>query len=190
MNIIRQEAVRVQRLTRRSHGWAALYALLLSGVFTTPASASAKLKVGDLPPDRIGRAASGEKIHLPDFRGRVVVISFWASWCPPCRQELPVMMKLQRAVPRDKLVVLSINWQQPAAQFRVLRDKLKDYGLTLVSDEYGSIGRAYGVTAIPHMVIVGKDGRIASIHIGYDESQLPAFVDEINAQLAKDVARN
>lgn len=100
------------------------------------------------------------------------------------------MMKLQRAVPRDKLVVLSINWQQPAAQFRVLRDKLKDYGLTLVSDEYGSIGRAYGVTAIPHMVIVGKDGRIASIHIGYDESQLPAFVDEINAQLAKDVARN
>lgn len=96
------------------------------------------------------------------------------------------MIALQKVATRQRLVVLSVNWQQPFEQFRVLRDKLKKFDLTLISDQYGAVGKAYNVTAIPHMVIIGKDGKIADIHIGYDEDQLPALVDEINALLLKD----
>jgi len=83
--------------------------------------------------------------------------------------------------------VLSVNWQQPLGEFRVIRDKLKEFDLTLVSDPYGAVGRAYDVTAIPHMVIIGKDGKIAAIHVGYSEDDIPTLVDEINALLDKDV---
>jgi thiol-disulfide isomerase/thioredoxin len=163
--------------------------IFLSCLLVAAAEAS-KLKVGDDPPDKFGKSASGERIHLSDYRGKVVVVSFWASWCPPCRAELPRMIALQRVATREKLIVLSINWQQPAGQFRVLRDDLKKFDLTLISDQYGSLGYAYNVTAIPHMVIIGKDGKIAAIHIGYAESELPALVDEINALLLKDIAKS
>jgi hypothetical protein len=99
------------------------------------------------------------------------------------------MIALQRVATREKLIVLSVNWQQPYNQFRVLRDDLKKFDLTLISDEYGSLGRMYDVTAIPHMVIIGKDGKIAAIHIGYDESELPGLVDEINALLLRDMSK-
>lgn len=163
-----------------------LSVVLTSCLLVAAAEAANKLKVGDDPPDKFGVSASGEHIHLSDYRGRVVVISFWASWCPPCRAELPKMIALQKVATRQRLVVLSVNWQQPFEQFRVLRDKLKKFDLTLISDQYGAVGKAYNVTAIPHMVIIGKDGKIADIHIGYDEDQLPALVDEINALLLKD----
>jgi peroxiredoxin len=165
-----------------------LSSLLLSCLLVS-AAAGSKLKVGDIPPDKFGRSATGEKVRLSDYRGKVVVISFWASWCPPCRAELPRMIALQRVATREKLVVLSVNWQQPYDQFRVLRDDLKKYDLTLIGDEYGSLGKTYDVTAIPHMVIIGKDGKIAAIHIGYDESELPALVDEINALLLRDMSK-
>lgn len=166
-----------------------LCALLVCSLLVSAADAGSKLKVGDDPPDKFGKSAAGERIHLSDYRGKVVVVSFWASWCPPCRAELPKMMAVQKLATRERLIVLSVNWQQPADQFRVLRDKLKNIDLTLISDEYGSIGRAYNVTAIPHMVLIGKDGKIAAIHIGYDESELPALVDEINALLLTDTPK-
>src|SRR5579862_2156076 len=83
-------------VVRSAHLIQPLCALLLSSVLAVPVSASSKLKVGDVPPDKFGKSASGERIHLADYRGKVVVISFWASWCPPCRKELPIMINLQR----------------------------------------------------------------------------------------------
>ena len=164
----------------------ALLGILLAA--SAPAPAANKLQVGDDPPDKFGKSASGDRIHLADYQGKLVVISFWASWCSPCRKELPMMIELQKIATRERLIVLSVNWQQPPDQFRVIREKLKEFDLTLISDPYGAAGRAYDVTAIPHMVIVGKDGKVAAIHVGYSEDELPALVDEINGLLAKDLA--
>jgi thiol-disulfide isomerase/thioredoxin len=153
-----------------------LAGLLLAG----SASAAQNLKLGDMAPDVFGRPPLGEKVHLTDYRGRIVVISFFASWCPPCRQELPMLARLQQAATRDKVVVISVNWHEDRDHFAQIRSALRKTDLTLVSDMHGDMGKAYDVTAIPHMVIVGKDGRIAAIHIGYGDEEIPSIVNEIN----------
>jgi thiol-disulfide isomerase/thioredoxin len=146
-------------------------------------AAGARLRVGDVPPDVFGRSATGEAVHLSDYKGRIVVISFWATWCSPCRKEQPMLMALQKQATREKLVVLSVNWRQAWDTFREVKKiyQAKAPDVTLISDDSGRAGDAYGVRAIPHMIIVGRDGRIAAIHVGYSEAQMPSLVDEINA---------
>jgi peroxiredoxin len=155
---------------------------LLLVSFTALAGAT-KLKVGDDPPDVFGKSSTGAVVHLGDYRGRVVVISFWATWCPPCRKEIPMLMALQKQATREKLVVLSVNWRQNYGEFRRVKRIFEEKGtdVTLISDERGRAGEAYGVNAIPHMIIVGRDGKIAAIHVGYNEEEIPALIDEINA---------
>jgi len=145
------------------------------------------LKVGDAPPDVFGKSSTGQVVHLSDYRGKIVVISFWATWCGPCRKELPVLVNLEKQATREKLIVLTVNWQQGYNEFRQIMKIFKDMGtdITLISDEHGRAGAAYGVKGIPHMIILGRDGRIAAIHVGYSEEQLPVLVDEINSAWSK-----
>lgn len=145
-----------------------------------PAFANQPLQVGDTPPDGLGRASAIGKVKLSEYRGKIVIISFWASWCPPCRKELPILAAIQKNATRDKIVVFAVNWKESADRYRAILRALKDVDLAIVSDENGYYGREYSVDSIPHMIIVGRDGRIAAIHVGYAESELPRLVDEIN----------
>jgi thiol-disulfide isomerase/thioredoxin len=159
----------------------ALLASLLFMSFAALANAP-DLGVGDDPPNVFGRSSTGEVIRLSDYRGRIVVISFWATWCAPCRKEIPMLMALQEQATREKLVVLAVNWRQNYETFRGIKKYFKGRApeVTLISDEYGRAGDAYGVKGIPHMVIVGRDGKIAAVHEGYSEQNLETILDEIN----------
>jgi len=161
-------------------------ALLLGSAAASAAKPA--LKVGDDPPDVLGKSASGDAVHLTDLRGRIVVISFFASWCGPCRKEVPMLMALQKNATREKVVVISVNWRQGSDAFQAIRKIFQDHAseITLVSDERGRVGDAYGVHAIPFMIIVGKDGKIVALHLGYGEGEIPVIADEINTAWAKD----
>jgi len=139
-----------------------------------------KLRVGDMPPDSLGQDAGGNRVRLGEQRGKIVIISFWASWCAPCRKEMSILATMQKNATRDKVVIFAVNWRESRERFREIIKALKDIDLTLVSDAGGSLGKEYSVTAIPHMIIIGRDGRIAAVHIGYGESEIPSLVDEIN----------
>ena len=78
-------------------------------------------------------------------------------------------------------MVFAVNWRESAERFRDIKHAFRDVDLTLVSDESGYYGNEYGVGAIPHMIVIGRDGKIAAVHLGYGESEIPRFVDEINA---------
>jgi peroxiredoxin len=142
--------------------------------------AATKLQVGDEPPPKLAWHAK-----LSDYRGKIVIVSFWASWCPPCRKEIGVLAAIQKQATRDKVVVFSVNWGESAKRFQEIKRNLQGVDLTLISDEDGYIANQYGVTAIPHMVIIGRDGRIAAIHIGYGDGELAVLADEINAMWNK-----
>ena len=77
-------------------------------------------------------------------------------------------------------MVFAVNWKESGDRYRAIVKTLKDVDLTLVSDESGYFGGEYGVSGIPHMIIIGRDGRIAAIHVGYGESEIPTLVQEIN----------
>jgi len=142
-----------------------------------------KLGPGDTPPAGLGRTRDGDEIDTSKYAGKVLVITFWASWCPPCRAELPVLEGLKKAA-KGNVEVVAINIEDRDT-FRKLARHLSSLTLTLTHDNGKRQHDAYGVNGIPHMVIIGKDGKILNVHRGYSEAAIDGFVAEINAALAK-----
>ena len=138
---------------------------------------------GDLPPTALGVTRAGDAVETTQFAGKVLVVTFWASWCGPCKAELPVLEGLQNAAKGSEQVV-AVNIE-PANTFRAVSQALSSLKLTLTNDPKKWNSVAYGVKGIPHMVIIGKDGKILHVHRGYSEAALDGFVAEINAALAK-----
>jgi len=161
-------------------------ACLLAASFlaATSGATDKKLHVGDIPPDSLGRTVAGAPVKLSSYRGKVVIVAFFASWCAPCRKELPILASVQTQATHEQMAVFEVDWKESPAQYTLIARKLKDFDFTFVRDSDGSYGDRYDVNAIPHMVIIGRDGRVAAIHVGYGESEIPTLVKEINTLLA------
>lgn len=153
--------------------------LLVAG---TPALAGKEPPVGAPVPDALGETADHRPVLASDYRGKVLVISFWASWCEPCRKELPVLEQLQRAATGSGLQVVAVNIED-GRTFRKVMKKLPGLMLTFTRKSAARSSRDFGVGPIPHMVIVGRDGRIERRFVGYDERGLPEIVDLLNGLL-------
>jgi thiol-disulfide isomerase/thioredoxin len=107
-----------------------------------------------------------------------VVISFWATWCPYCLKELPILNGIQVAG-KGRIQVIAINTEERDV-FRKVAKALKTLDVQLTYDPDEEAREAYGVNGIPHLVVIGRDGKIVSTFRGYDESMLPTIVDAIN----------
>ena len=152
--------------------------------FALAGSVHAQVRPGEAPPDLLGTEPSGAQVHVSDYRGKVVVLAFWATWCPYCLKELPILENLQRRVGKDRIQVVAIDTDADHGKYRAMRRHLEGFQLTLAEDEgRGRIADHYGVTGLPHMVMIDKAGRVAHVHIGYSEEILGSLVDEINALL-------
>ena len=149
----------------------------------TESEKRAKLNPGDIPPKSLGFTRSSEEIETTQFAGRVMVVTFWASWCAPCRSELVMLEKLQ-TVAKERLKVVAVNIE-PRDVFRRVVRALPDFKVTLTNDPEKRRADTYGVGGIPHMVIIGKDGKVVAVHRGYSDSGLDGLLAEINAELAK-----
>lgn len=143
------------------------------------------IALGTLSPDDLGHTVAGQHVTASSLRGKVVVISFWATWCGYCMQELPVLGNLQIAADQHglPLQVVEVNFEQDHRVFvaasHLLTPKLP--GLLLTWDRNGSLAQAFGLGAgLPAMVILHRNGTIADIEVGYDKSELDPLVKEIN----------
>lgn len=141
--------------------------------------AAADVEVGDIPHPRLGRDQNGDRVDLREMSGKVVVVTFWATWCPPCLKELPILEKIHNSVSEDRLEVIAVNIEDRRT-YRTARRSLRDYQMRLVNDHRGILKRIYGVEGLPYMVIVGSDGRVFSIRIGYSTEQAVEVIDELN----------
>jgi cytochrome c biogenesis protein CcmG, thiol:disulfide interchange protein DsbE len=126
---------------------------------------SAGPRQGDPAPDFILRGLDGQPIQLAGYRGQIVLLTFWASWCSTCRTEAPDLQALATEYQAQGVVVLGVNWQdtEPAA-----RAFVQEFGLTYpnVLDPEGIAGARYGVQNTPTHFILNRAGIITNVMIG------------------------
>ncbi len=120
---------------------------------------------GEGPPELIGRTVEGKHLSLTSFRGRVVLLTFWATWCPPCREEMSLFERLHRELVTEGLAVVGVNVREEVAAIREYANAL---GVTfpLVLDPHGEIQEAYGVIGLPTAFLIARDGRAVARAIG------------------------
>lgn len=164
-----------------------LFACLLT---CTGALAASALQPGDTPPDALGVTRDGTHLTLSSMHGKVVVASFWATWCGYCMKELPTLANIQQIATQRHLPlqIVAVNDQESRETFvRTTRNMHRILpSLVMTWDEDGSTGKPYGSNeSIPVMVMFRPDGSIAHLHVGYDESSLDEILGEINALVAQ-----
>lgn len=128
-----------------------------------PARAAGGAGAGALAPDFVLKDPQGKEHRLSDYRGKVVVLDFWATWCGPCQLAMPGLQKLHEKHPTA--VVLGLNCWEDGDPSAFMKDKGYTYGLLLKADEVAS---KYGVSGIPAFFVIGKDGRILHSAVGFD----------------------
>lgn len=132
--------------------------------------------VGKPAPDFDTVDLKGDVWSLSKLKGKVVFVNFWATWCAPCRQEMPSMQRLYAKLPKDKFEMIALfnNDKKPVVQKFVAQ-----LGLTfpILSDEYNFAGPKYGLTGLPETFIVDKKGVIREKFIGPAEWDTPETLE-------------
>lgn len=120
--------------------------------------------VGEPAPVFMARTLAGGTASLEAFRGRVVVVNFWATWCGPCRVEMPEFERYQAQM-AGQVAILGVNLQEPPS---LIEPFVRQYGLTfpILLDENGTIASSYRVTGLPMSVILDRSGVVRERVIG------------------------
>ena len=135
--------------------------IILLCLYATVAMA---LKVGDAAPDFAVLDMQGIQRTMADYQGQVVIINFWASYCPPCRQEKPSMDQLYQDKKNQGLKILAITGEKKRSVERYL--KKFPLSLTVLRDEQGTMHRSYGVLSYPQSFVVNRHGTIVQVFYG------------------------
>lgn len=158
---------------------AALLALFFYGLTTQRLQAGIAPKPNTVAPDFQLTTYSGQPMHLDSYRGKVVVVNFWASWCVPCRDEQPTLETLWQRYQNRGVVFLGIDIQDN--QHDGL-DFLRQFGASypIGPDPTGAVSINYGVVGVPETYIVSRQGTIAKKIVGpVDASQVVAPLEEL-----------
>ncbi len=126
----------------------------------------APVRVGLPAPDFTYPGLDGKKVSLSDYRGKVVFINIWATWCTPCVEEMPSMQKLYQKLKGENFEILAVSIDSKGA--KVVAPFIKKYKLTFPAliDSMGTIKRIYKTTGVPESYIIDKDGILAKKVIG------------------------
>ncbi|MPZ23245.1 MAG: redoxin domain-containing protein [Dehalococcoidia bacterium] len=139
------------------------YEVVESG--TPGTSGDTGIEEGQIAPNFATTTLEGERVQLADFRGRIVILNFWATWCGPCRAEMPAMHDIQD-IYRDEVVVIALNNQEaysPALRF------IEELGVNFEAiglDPSGNVVDEYRVFTMPTSYFIGRDGVIFDVHLG------------------------
>jgi thiol-disulfide isomerase/thioredoxin len=141
------------------------------------------LEVGSIPFDEIGKDVDGNPVTVSEHHGKVIIVSFWASCCGPCRKELPVLANVAKHVGPDHLKLIAINYKDEPKPFKAVAGALKTLPIIVVRDASGKAARKYKVQGIPRMIIIDRSGKVAADHTGYGEDSIGMLVEELNRVL-------
>jgi peroxiredoxin len=124
-------------------------------------------------PDWKLKDVNGNVVSSDQFKGKLVVVDFWATWCGPCRMEIPGYVKLQKKYAKDGLVIvgMSVDQQGPGVVKRFIEKNKVDYQIVMADDDVtAAFGGDEGIQAIPTTFIIDRDGKIRDQKVGAEET--------------------
>ena len=137
----------------------------------------------DAPPPWTLKDLGGKTVSLSDFKGKVVVLDIWATWCPPCRAEIPHFIELQDEY-KDKgvtIVGMSVDSTGPEAVAKFAQENQMNYPIVMADE---ATATAYGADqGIPFTIIIDKNGQVVARHLGLTDKEV--FENDIKTALAK-----
>ena len=132
----------------------------------SPVAPVLSVVAGDVAPDFLLEDVAGNNVSLSGLRGKVVLVNFWATWCPPCREEMPSMEKLNAAMAGEDFVMLAVNAEADGRTVVPEFLAKTPYSFPILYDDKGVVQKLYGVYKFPESFIVRKDGTVAEKIIG------------------------
>jgi len=169
-------------MLRRMRRSAVLLALgvLLGSLFAPPVLA---IGTGSMAPEIGLKDFSGRGVSLSALKGKVVLVDFWASWCAPCREELPVLESLYKKYRGQGFEVVAVNQDQSADNVRKFLNATK-LSFPVVHDRGGSVASRYAPAKMPSSFIVDRKGIVRHVHAGFRVSERAALEKQIGALLS------
>lgn len=154
---------------------------LVCSVFAAGSLASSGL-AGQPAPDFALKSSSGENLRLSEYRGDVVMINFWATWCGPCRQEMPLLDELFTRYKRVGFSLLGVNIDENPHR---AMDMIEELGVSfpVLFDDRKEVSKLYQVDAMPVTVLVDREGDVRYVHHGYKPGYEQQYLDEIRSLL-------
>ena len=150
-------------------------------VFAATSLASSGL-AGMPAPDLALKSSTGENIRLSEYRGDVVMINFWATWCGPCRQEMPLLDELYTRYERVGFSLLGVNIDDDSSRAMAMISEL-GVSFPVLFDNRKEVSKLYEVDAMPVTVLVDRDGKVRHVHHGYKPGYEQKYLDEIRSLL-------
>lgn len=152
--------------------------LVLLSVFLVSQLSFAAKTVDGPAPDFTLKSTDGSNLRLSEQKGQVVLINFWASWCGPCRQEMPLLDEIQQKYSKLGFTVLGVNVDKdPAKADKILKDIPVSF--PVLYDSEGMVSKLFDVNAMPTTVIVDRDGSMRFLHLGFKPGYEDIYVDHI-----------
>ena len=154
---------------------------LLVTIFAATSLASSGLE-GQTAPDFALKSSTGENLRLSEYRGDVVMINFWATWCGPCRQEMPLLDELYTRYERVGFNLLGVNIDDDSRRAMQMIEEL-GVNFPVLFDARKEVSELYNVEAMPVTVLVDREGTVRYVHHGYKPGYENAYLDQIRSLL-------
>ena len=137
---------------------------------------------GQPAPDFALKSSSGENMRLSEHRGDVVMINFWATWCGPCRQEMPLLDELYTRYQRVGFNLLGVNIDDDSRRAMKMIEEL-GVSFPVLFDARKEVSKLYSVEAMPVTVLVDREGNVRHVHNGYKPGYEEKYLDQIRSLL-------
>ncbi len=139
--------------------------LLYFALFSqTQVSKTAGVSVGKPAPNFTLRTLEGKEVSLSDLRGKIVLVNFWATWCPPCREEMPLFEEVYRKYKDKGFEILAVSTDTSAEAVRKFVKEFKVSFPVLMDD--GKVSTSYGIQGLPTSFLIDREGKVIKIRLG------------------------